>query len=139
MLFYSIAVEQYRNTDATPAIARQDYRFIRKGHKTLLFLRRSWAKQNKSSSEVKVPLELRHQRTGDVVFDWVNDCNPFQKPEYYVYKLIETLLPKAHAKLLPQGKHAQTKIDDEKRLKMVELWAPDDTPRQNWLKVCSLR
>mmetsp|Transcript_27465 Transcript_27465/g.36738 ORF Transcript_27465/g.36738 Transcript_27465/m.36738 type:complete len:83 (+) Transcript_27465:1029-1277(+) len=34
-------VEQFRNTDATPAIARENYRFVRKGHKTLLFLRRS--------------------------------------------------------------------------------------------------
>ena len=34
-------VDQYRNTDATAAITREGYRFIRKGHKTLLFLRRS--------------------------------------------------------------------------------------------------
>ena len=134
-----LAVEKYHNTDATAAIARQDYRFIRKGHKTLLFLRRSAAKQNNKSSETKVPLELRHQRTGDVVFEWTDEANPFLKPHYYVYKLIETLLPKAHAKLLPPGKHAPQKIDDERRLKMVELWAPDDTPRESWLKVCSLR
>ena len=58
---------------------------------------------------------------------------------HYVYKLIETLLPKAHAKMLEPGKHSLAKIEDEKRLKMVELWAPDDTPRLSWLKVCSLR
>ena len=46
-----------------------------------------------------MPLELRHQRTGDVVFDWVDPANPFKKPTYYVYKLIEILLPKAMAKL----------------------------------------
>ena len=54
-------VEQYRNTDAPPAIAREPYRFIRKGHKTLLFLRRSAYKQKGSHvNETKVPLELRH-------------------------------------------------------------------------------
>lgn len=34
-------VDQFHNTDATPAISRQNYRFLKKGHKTLLFLRRS--------------------------------------------------------------------------------------------------
>lgn len=53
-------VEHYHTSDATPAIARQDYRFIRKGHKTLLMLRRSHAKQNNNKFETKVPLELRH-------------------------------------------------------------------------------
>ena len=56
-----------------------------------------------------------------------------------MYKLIETLLPKAHAKLIQTGKAPLHKIEEEKRLKMVELWAHDDTPRKNWLKVCSLR
>jgi len=105
----------------------------------LLFLRRSAAKQKGATSENKVPLELRHQRTGDIVFDWVDDANPFKKPNYYVYKLIETLLPKAHAKIIQPGKAPSQKIEEERRLKMVELWAPDDTPRKNWLKVCSLR
>ena len=57
-----------------------------------------------------------------------------------MYKLIETLLPKAHAKLLQSGKNANpAKVQEARSLKMVELWAPDDTPRKNWLKVCSLR
>ena len=90
------------------------------------------------SSETKVPLELRHQRTGDVVFDWVDPANPFKKPNYYVYKLIETLLPKAHAKI-PTGQATPANAAKDMSLKMVELWAADDTPRQGWLKVCSLR
>lgn len=55
--------------------------------------------------EVGGKLELRHQRTGDVVFDWrgkpfivlnyLDPINPYAKPQYYTYKLIETLLPKA--------------------------------------------
>jgi hypothetical protein len=47
-------------------------------------------------------LELRHQRTADVVFDWVDENNKFKTPDYYTYKMIETLLPKAMNKL-PQG------------------------------------
>jgi hypothetical protein len=51
----------------------------------------------------KTLLELRHQRTSDVVFDMVDDKNfKFGIPEYlekstkeYVYQMIETLLPKA--------------------------------------------
>ena len=89
---------------------------------------------------------MRHQRTGDVVFDWVDPANPFKKPSYYVYKLIETLLPKAMAKIPKPTKEkgavkkpTQADIDEGRRLKMVELWAHDDTPRKGWLKVVSLR
>ena len=71
--------------------------------------------------------------------------DPHKKPEYYVYKLIETLLPKAHSKLpgddKPKPKAAQktlVDVDNDRRLKMVELWAPDDTPRKSWLKVCKI-
>jgi hypothetical protein len=39
----------------------------------------------------------------------IDDIDPFKKPQYYVYKLIETLLPK-------------TKIDPKKpHFKLVEL------------------
>lgn len=56
------------NTDATPAIARQEYPFLNKSHRTLLMLRRT----NSKPDPLDKPLELRHQRTGDVVFDWVD-------------------------------------------------------------------
>lgn len=42
-------------------------------------------------------LELRHQRTSDVVFD-ICDTDIYEmdlKIQDYVYKMIETLLPKA--------------------------------------------
>lgn len=52
-------------------------------------------------------LELRHQRTCDVVFD-------FEKPRGYVYHMIETLLPEAGTKL--------------------ELWAEDQS-REGWIHV----
>ena len=140
---FEIGVEEYKNTDATAAIVRQPYKFLNKSHKTLLMLRRTSVAKNQAPSE-KTVLELRHQRTGDVVFDWVDETNPFKKPSYYVYKLIETLLPKAMAKL-PTKKNQkgdtwnQTTKDEHRRLKMVELWAPDDSARKGWLKVVSLR
>ncbi|OMJ74644.1 hypothetical protein SteCoe_26388 [Stentor coeruleus] len=69
-------------------------------HMTLLMFR-------KASSD---KLELRHQRTCDVVFD-------FDKPKTYVYHMIETLLPEAGTKL--------------------ELWADNDT-RAGWIHVVHL-
>lgn len=72
-------------TDATPAIARQKYGFLKKSHKTLLMLRRTKyvtcptvdKKDSYSNVAPKLvkKLELRHQRTADVVFDWVNEDN----------------------------------------------------------------
>jgi len=55
-------------------------------------------------------LELRHQRTCDVVFD-------FEKPKNYVYHMIETLLPEAGTKL--------------------ELWAEEGT-RAGWIHAVHL-
>jgi len=83
-------------------------------------------------------LELRHQRTGDVVFDWTNPANPFSKPTYYTYKLIETLLPKAMNKL-PAKQCTPGQFDEARRIKMIELWAGDSEPRKGWLKLVSLR
>lgn len=72
-------------------------------------------------------LELRHQRTGDVVFDWIDPVNRFSKPQYYTYKLIETLLPKA-----------MVDLKKSPHLKMIELWAQDDKPRKGWIKFLGL-
>jgi hypothetical protein len=77
-------------------------------------------------------LELRHQRTGDVVFDFVDEFDPYKKPMYFVYKLIETLLPKAMNKYDRDKPH-------EQNIKMVELWAHDDIERKGWLKIKSLK
>lgn len=85
-------------TDFTPEFIRQEQHTpLNESHSTLLILRRMPAKK----------LELRHQRTCDVVFDYA-------KPREYVYHLIETLLPEAHHKL--------------------ELWATSET-RAGWLHV----
>lgn len=69
-------------------------------HMTLLIFRKA--------SNAK--LELRHQRTCDVVFD-------FEKPKEYVYHMIETLLPEAGTKL--------------------ELWGEGNT-RAGWIHVVHL-
>ena len=53
-------------------------------------------------------LEIRHQRTCDVVFD-------SKFPQEYVYHLIETLLPEAGVKL--------------------ELWATKGSSRQGWVHI----
>jgi N6-adenosine-specific RNA methylase IME4 len=69
-------------------------------HVTLLMFRKA------SNSK----LELRHQRSCDVVFD-------FERPKNYVYHMIETLLPEAGTKL--------------------ELWADNDT-RAGWIHILHL-
>ena len=71
------------------------------------------------------PLELRHQRTCDVCFDFKDLNVQNYKPNEYMYKLIETLLPKSM-------------VDEEKKhLRMIELWAHDPTPRKGWMKFVS--
>lgn len=54
-------VRQFATIDATPAMILEDFTYLKKSHKSLLMFRRI-SKDGK--------LELRHQRTGDVVFDW---------------------------------------------------------------------
>jgi hypothetical protein len=85
---------------------REDYQFLKKTKKTLLIFRRM------SQKKAKCTLELRHQRTCDVCFDWAqvekemyeaNDSinndgiarSEDFKPLNYMYKMIETMLPKA--------------------------------------------
>ena len=99
---YTLEVEATQSIDVHPAFVKEDYQYIRKSHKTLLMFRRMHKKNGN-------PLELRHQRTCDVCFDFVDtDVNNY-KPNEYLYKLIETLLP-------------QAQIDEEKKhIRLVEL------------------
>jgi hypothetical protein len=79
-------------------------------------------------TDPKEPLELRHQRTSDALFDLVDPSSPSGgdlRTKEFVYKLIETLLPKAA--YLPENKGA---------LKMMELWADPTRPREGWINVC---
>jgi len=92
--------------------------YLRKAKKVLLMFRRNDAKEG--------TLELRHQRTCDVVFDQVDKCADIaNSSKEYVYKMIETLLPKANYSAL-QNNH----------LKMMELWADSSKPREGWISVC---
>lgn len=63
--YNSLEVEKTRLQDVTPAFVRQDYTYLKKSKKTLLMFRRT------SDATGPNRLELRHQRTGDVVFDWL--------------------------------------------------------------------
>ena len=97
-------------------------------------------------------LELRHQRTGDVVFDWkgeFNDIltvldpdNPEGKPDFYIWRLIEILLPKAMIdakkfiqKDIPHEGQFEKEKDPRFNLRLVELWAQQSSGRKGWLKV----
>ena len=104
-----------------------------------------------SQKKAKCTLELRHQRTCDVCFDWAilrdqeagsaapeglgkrspssminNDGIPRSdnfKPHNYMYKMIETMLPKAMVD------------ENRKNIRLLEIWAQSDTVRKGWIKV----
>lgn len=99
-------VDDSRDIDITDSFVREDFQFLKKSKKTLLIFRRM------SQKKAKCTLELRHQRTCDVCFDWaalsgetygdpVNNDGISRgeesnfKPNNYMYKMIETMLPKA--------------------------------------------
>lgn len=104
-------VRNFATIDATPAFITEDYTYLKKCHKSLLMFRRT-------SSDGR--LELRHQRTGDVVFNWKDFANPQRKPDFYLYRLIEILLPKAH---IQEDPVRNTKKSYTNKIKLVELWA----------------
>ena len=83
----NVEVLKTTSIDATPAFIRDDYRYLKKTKKTLLMFRRM------PHPELGNKLELRHQRTGDVVFDWkgmyiciiinelsIDENDPYKKP-----------------------------------------------------------
>lgn len=61
-------VRNFNTIDATPAFTTEDFTYLKKSHKSLLMFRRVSKDDGK--------LELRHQRTGDVVFDWYDPMKP---------------------------------------------------------------
>ena len=65
-----LEVEKTRTQDATPAFVREDYTYLKKSKKSLLMFRRTSKEGGVGDSSASAKLELRHQRTGDVVFDW---------------------------------------------------------------------
>jgi hypothetical protein len=96
-----IEVDDSCSVDVSPAYMKDASTFIRKSKKTLLIFRRL---QKKSLN----PLELRHQRTCDVCFDFRDPEVQNYKPNEYIYKMIETMLPKSM-------------VDEKKHLRMIEL------------------
>jgi len=95
-----------------------------------------------SQKKAKCTLELRHQRTCDVCFDWaipvknqemysrydkINrdgiERNEQFKPTNYIYKMIETMLPKAMVN------------EQTKHMRLLELWGLNDEPRKGWVKL----
>lgn len=109
-------VENSKRIDISPAFYKEDGQFLKKAHKTLLMFRKG---QDDPKAE---RLELRHQRTSDALCEFVDFSNIHKKPQFFVYALIEILLPRA-------------KKEPSKPFKMVEFWAQDDQPRANWLKI----
>lgn len=96
---------------------RESYIFFAKSKLTLLILRKGGE------------MELRHQRNSDVVEffvhrskDDVDGCREC-KPNEYVYRVIETLLPEANY-------NKQTK-----RGHFLELWAERNSGRRGWTHV----
>ena len=54
-------------------------------------------------------LELRHQRTEDVLFDYIDQNGKKSNLNLFIYNMIETLLPKANYK-------------EGEELKMMEMY-----------------
>ncbi|KAM3145560.1 hypothetical protein pb186bvf_002334 [Paramecium bursaria] len=100
--------------DPSTVFWNQDQSYFRKAKRTLLMFRKI-SKQN---------LELRHQRTGDIFFDVVDDPQGISDIGLqYVFQMIETLLPKA-------------KYINGEPLKMMEIFAdPKSTGRLGWVQV----
>ena len=101
-------VDATREIDITDSYVYENGMYLRKTKKTLLIFRRI------SQKKAKCTLELKHQSTCDFCFDWAKseDHNPESgtqdlinndgikrtdlfKPNEYIYKMIETMLPKA--------------------------------------------
>ncbi|EAS04360.2 hypothetical protein TTHERM_00301770 (macronuclear) [Tetrahymena thermophila SB210] len=94
-----------KSTDINNLFLRNNYPYFKKTRHTLLMFRRIGDKNQK--------LELRHQRTSDVVFEVTDEQDPSKVDtmmKEYVYQMIETLLPKAQ--FIPGV---------DKHLKMMEL------------------
>ncbi|KAL4454201.1 hypothetical protein ABPG74_012158 [Tetrahymena malaccensis] len=108
-----------KSTDINNLFLRNNYPYFKKTRHTLLMFRRIGDKNQK--------LELRHQRTSDVVFEVTDEQDPSKVDtmmKEYVYQMIETLLPKAQ--FIPGV---------DKHLKMMELFANPDNYRNGWISV----
>ena len=78
--------------------------------------------------------EIRHQRSPDVVFDYMtyrawktSGASEEDKPYWYVHSVVETLLPYARWE------------DSRGRGAMLELWAAPGMRRKGWTTVAEVR
>ena len=91
--------------------------YFTNSHMTLLMF--------KKEKNPNVKIELRHQRTSDVVFDiYDKERNVNYSPNEFIYKMIEILLPKANISEEPKGE-----------LKMLEIYAMKNSNRRGWIHI----
>ena len=91
--------------------------YFTNSHMTLLMF--------KKEKNPNVKIELRHQRTSDVVFDiYDKEMNVNYSPNEFIYKMIEILLPKANISEDPKGE-----------LKMLEIYAMKNSNRRGWIHI----
>lgn len=89
--------------------------YFTNSHMTMLMFRKEVNK--------KATIELRHQRTSDVVFDiYDKENNVNYSPNEFIYKMIEILLPKANITKEPKG-----------TLKMIEIYSLKNSNRRGWI------
>jgi len=110
---------KYVELEAAKMFYEGDSDYFKISKRVLMMFRRT---------DPKEPLELRHQRTSDALFDLVDPNTSYGasdlRTKEFVYKLIETLLPKAAYN------------PENKGLKMMELWADPTRPREGWINIC---
>jgi hypothetical protein len=105
--------KQYYNLDSI--FYQGKSKFFSNSHMTLLFFR----KEKKENDH----LELKHQRTNDAVFDYMDENdNKNYTPNKFVYKMIETLLPKATFK----GNKGE-------KMKLLEIFSNEKEGRKGWI------
>lgn len=105
--------KQYYNLDSI--FYQGKSKFFSNSHMTLLFFR----KEKKENDH----LELKHQRTNDAVFDYMDENdNKNYIPNKFVYKMIETLLPKATFR----GNKGE-------KMKLLEIFSNEKEGRKGWI------
>ncbi|KAK3277794.1 hypothetical protein CYMTET_14222 [Cymbomonas tetramitiformis] len=97
---------------------QSESKYVSQSHQTLYIFRRAISGKD--------PIELRHQRSPDVVLSYVQSVTDGRRTEEVpqVYKTIETLLPLSQQNF-KKGDHGQ----------FLELWAGKDSKRAGWTKV----
>ena len=75
-----LEIDETREIDITDSFVKQDYKYLKKSKRTILIFKRTYQKNGKSN------IELRHQRTCDVCFDWAKLDSQYQKNDTVLAK-----------------------------------------------------